>query len=256
MIGKLNRISNPLAIRGGGWNPSLIPGINAWFDGLDVATMRFEFPEDPLKLSKWYDKIGGVKVYEGALATAPSFSSVDGVVFSGAQFMRRAHTLNSATNITNIYVLKLTGIVPNAQCIRSHLGKEGSTPGQITDNIKSDITELQMQCGKTLKVLPTSYAVMSGAYRVYIFNYIPTTANSTIKAFSAQAPSGDLSGTGDAGSRFYDNGAYLYMGSYYTGLSQFLKGNVICMISVLGTMSADDIAKFVLYSNMTYGSAK
>ena len=235
------------------WTPAQIANINTWFDN-DPAYMTMDGSN---QVTEWRDKLtGSTKKYEqGTASSAPVWDATNKhLVFNGSKFMTRAITLSTQTNMTFFYVLKVIDGTGYEQYINSHSGS-----GVISFTMDSAIQRVRAQCGATLNSTNTSLAKMQAEYRLIVINYIAG-GTSTILGYNCGATSGDITASGDAGSRTFIDSVgsnnLLYLGRIATSSAGFLNAQIKAKGEKIGTLSAGDLALLKTYCDTYYGSAK
>lgn len=228
---------------GGAWTPASITGVESWYS---AEALSLTYDADTKKVSEWADKIGGAKKFvQAASGYQPVWDAAkNAVIFNDVSttfITRSGHGFHAAGDrITFWFYLKFTGLTSTIQMLWSHAGS-----GAMRLAANSDLTSAYINSGATDCTMSTNATAMQAGYVLIIGDYYPGNTSEII-GYGCGASGADVSDTGDAGNRTFNDANTIIIGAYTTPGS-YLAAEVKAFGTVVGAMGNDDKAALKAY---------
>lgn len=228
---------------GGAWTPALITGVESYYVA-EAGSLTFD--AETKKVSSWVDKIGGAKAYFQATSNnQPVWDAAKSAVIfndvSTTYMTRTTHGYHAAGDrITFWFCLKFTGTTGTIQVAWSHTGS-----GVMRMATSSGLDSAYVNNGAAGCTMTTNPTAMQAAYVLIIGDYYPGNTSEII-GYGCGTSGADVSDTGDAGNRTFNDANPIMVGTYTTP-GAYLAAEVKGFGAVVGAMSADDKAALKAY---------
>jgi len=225
------------------WTPADITGVESWYS---AEALSLTYDADTKKVSEWADKIGGAKKFVQATGgNQPAWDAAkNAVIFNNVSttfITRSGHGFHAAGDrITFWFYLKFTGLTSAIQVLWSHAGS-----GVMRLATNADLTSAYLNNGATGCTMSTNATAMQAGYVLIIGDYYPDNTSEII-GYGCGASGADVSDTGDAGNRTFNDANGIIIGAYTT-TGSYLAAEVKAFGTVVGAMGNDDKAALKAY---------